>query len=54
MNLFADRLTDRVINGWEMPASWLQSVNSMFIILLAPLFSALWLWLGSAQPVDSR
>jgi len=50
MNLFAERLTDRVINGWEMPASWLQSVNSMFIILLAPIFSALWLWLGSRNP----
>ena len=50
MNLFADRLTDRMIGGWEMPASWLQSVNSVFIILLAPLFSALWIWLGSRNP----
>jgi POT family proton-dependent oligopeptide transporter len=50
MNLFADRLTDRIINGWEMPASWLQSVNGVFIILLAPLFSALWLWLGARNP----
>ena len=50
MNLFADRLTDRVIGGWEMPASWLQSVNSTFIILLAPMFSALWLWLGRRNP----
>ena len=50
MNLFADRLTDRVIAGWEMPASWLQSVNGVFIILLAPLFSALWIWLGSRNP----
>jgi proton-dependent oligopeptide transporter, POT family len=50
MNLFAERLTDRVIAGWEMPASWLQSVNGVFIILLAPLFSALWLWMGSRNP----
>ena len=50
MSLFAERLTDRVIGGWEMPASWLQSVNAIFIILLAPLFSALWLWLGSRNP----
>jgi len=50
MNLFADRLTDRVIGGWEMPASWLQSVNGIFIILLAPLFSALWIWMGSRNP----
>ena len=50
MNLFALRLTDRIIYGWEMPASWLQSVNSLFIILLAPVFSGLWLWLGSRNP----
>jgi POT family proton-dependent oligopeptide transporter len=50
MNLFAERLTDRVIGGWEMPASWLQSVNGVFIILLAPLFSALWIWMGSRNP----
>jgi POT family proton-dependent oligopeptide transporter len=46
MNLFANRLTNRTFWGREMPASWLQSVNSLFIILLAPMFSALWLWLG--------
>jgi POT family proton-dependent oligopeptide transporter len=50
MNLFADRLTDRLVGGWEMPASWLQSVNGVFIILLAPLFSALWIWMGSRNP----
>jgi POT family proton-dependent oligopeptide transporter len=50
MNLFADRLTDRVFGGWEMPASWLQAVNGLFIILLAPMFSALWLWMGSRNP----
>jgi POT family proton-dependent oligopeptide transporter len=50
MNLFADRLTDRIIAGREMPASWLQSVNSMFIILLAPMFSAIWLGLGRRNP----
>jgi proton-dependent oligopeptide transporter, POT family len=50
MNLFAERLTRRTIAGWQMPASWLQSVNSLFIILLAPAFSALWIWLGRRNP----
>ncbi|HEY0975122.1 MAG TPA: peptide MFS transporter [Solimonas sp.] len=45
-NLFADRYTDRLIFGWELPTSWLQSVNSLFIILLAPFFAALWINLG--------
>jgi POT family proton-dependent oligopeptide transporter len=33
-----------------MPASFLQSVNSIFIILLAPVFGALWIRLGRRQP----
>jgi len=50
MNLFGERMTRRVILGWEMPASFLQSVNSIFIILLAPVFGALWIRLGRRQP----
>jgi POT family proton-dependent oligopeptide transporter len=50
LNLFADRMTQRVIFGWEMPTSFLQSVNSIFIILLAPVFGALWIKLGRRQP----
>ena len=50
MNLFADRLTDRVVFGWEVPASWLQSVNPVFIIIFAPVFGWLWLALGSRNP----
>lgn len=47
MNLFAERNTDRTIGGWEMPASWLQSVNPIFIILLAPVFG--WVWIALAR-----
>ena len=50
MNLFAERLTDRNVLGWELPATWLQSVNPLFIIMLAPLFGALWLRLGARNP----
>jgi POT family proton-dependent oligopeptide transporter len=50
MNLFAERLTDRVIAGWEAPASWLQSVNPIFIIIFSPIYGWLWLALGSRQP----
>jgi len=32
--------------GWEMPTTWLQSINSWFIILLTPFFVYFWLWLG--------
>jgi len=46
LNLFARDYTDRNILGWEMPTLWLQSVNSLFVITLAPAFAALWLALG--------
>ena len=46
MNIFARDLTDRVVLGWEMPASWLQNVNPVLIVLLAPVFGWLWTWLA--------
>jgi len=45
LNLFARDLTDRVIFGWEAPASWLQSINPIFIIIGAPIFGSIWVWL---------
>ncbi len=49
MNLFAKRHVDRHIWGWEMPTTWFQSVNPLFIIFLAIPFSGLWLRLGKAH-----
>jgi proton-dependent oligopeptide transporter, POT family len=46
MNLFAQRHVDRMIGGFEIPAGWFQSVQPAFVILLAPLFSALWVGLA--------
>jgi proton-dependent oligopeptide transporter, POT family len=46
LNLFAKDFTDRGFFGWEIPAIWFQSVNSVFIILLAPVFASIWLSLG--------
>ncbi len=50
LNLFAADYTDRVVLGWMMPASWLQSINPLFIITLAPVFGWLWLWLDRREP----
>jgi POT family proton-dependent oligopeptide transporter len=47
MNIFARDLTDRTVFGWEMPASWLQNVNPIFIVVFAPVFGWLWTWLAS-------
>lgn len=48
-NLFAERYTNRVVMGYDMPASWLQSVNALFVILLAPVFAGLWVRLAIRQ-----
>ncbi|HEX2164647.1 MAG TPA: peptide MFS transporter [Thermoanaerobaculia bacterium] len=37
---------DKAVGGWEMPAGWLQNVNPLFIVLLAPVFGSLWVWLA--------
>lgn len=47
MNLYAEQKTDRVMFGWEVPASWFQAVNSIFIIMFSPVFAKLWLWLSA-------
>jgi proton-dependent oligopeptide transporter, POT family len=47
LNLFARDFTEREVFGFLIPATWFQSVNSAFIIILAPVFAALWTWLGS-------
>ncbi len=46
LNLFARDFTDRQMGGFLIPATWFQSVNSLFIILFAPVFAALWIWMG--------
>ena len=46
LNLFAKRHIDRVVGGFEIPAGWFQSVQPAFVILLAPVFSVLWVRLA--------
>ena len=42
LNLFAERYTDRVVGTFTVPAGWFQSLNAIFIVIFAPVFSALW------------
>lgn len=46
LNLYTDREVDRTFLGGEVVASVFQSLNAMYIIVLGPLFAALWVWLG--------
>ena len=50
MNLFADRLTRTSIFGWEFPSSWFQSAVPLYVIILSPFLSRLWMRLGDRQP----
>ena len=48
-NIFAKKFTDRVFFGWEMPASWFQNINPIAILILAPVFSVVWLKLDKMK-----
>ncbi len=50
MSIFARDLTDRVMFGWELPVSWLQNINPLFIVILAPVIGGLWVKLGDKNP----
>ena len=42
MNIYAREKTDRMLMGWEVPATWFQSLNSFFIITLGVGIAAFW------------
>jgi len=42
LTIFADQNTDRGLFGWTVPASFFQSINPIFIVIFAPLFSVMW------------
>ncbi len=54
LTFIADKQTDRRLLGWDMPPSFIQNANSIFIIIFALPFSALWLKLGkkNLEPIS--
>ena len=50
LNLYADKLLNREIFGMEFPAPFLQSLTGIFVIMLAPVFSYLWVRMKDRQP----
>ena len=49
LNLFAERYTVRDFGNFTVPATWFQSLNPAFILILAPLYSMLWLALANRK-----
>ncbi len=50
VTLYSAERLNRDLFGWEMPIPWVQSINPVFIILLAGVFTAVWSKLGARQP----
>ena len=46
ISLLTDRMVDRNLLGWDVPASMFQSINAIYIVLLAPVFVIIWSFLG--------
>ncbi|MBP1637674.1 MAG: Dipeptide/tripeptide permease [Bacteroidetes bacterium] len=46
LTYFAEEQTNRNVLGMTIPASWFQSFNAVFVVLLAPIFAKLWVKLG--------
>lgn len=44
MQIFADKQTDWVFFGWEMPSTWFQAFTPFFIMLFSPLLVMFWQW----------
>ena len=50
LTVYSDEQLNRNLFGWEMPVSWVQSINPVFIMILSLVFAALWTKLGDRQP----
>ncbi|APZ33144.1 MFS transporter [Microbacterium aurum] len=50
LTVYSDKRLNRDLFGWEMPVSWVNSINPIFIIILSGVFAAIWTKLGSRQP----
>ena len=50
LNLFARDLVNTQVFGFSFPSSWLQSLTPFYVIILAPIFSVLWVRMGDRQP----
>lgn len=46
INFFTDERTDRMIGGYLVPTTWFQNINPFGIVLLAPVFGAMWVALS--------
>ncbi len=54
LTLYTDKFVDRQFFGSEVPTPWFQSLNPLFIVLLAPIISAMWVKLSYRKQGDLK
>ncbi|MFD2370746.1 peptide MFS transporter [Brevibacillus sp. GCM10020057] len=52
LTLYADKFVNKSLFGWEVPTSWFQSLNPLFIVILAPILSSFWVKLAATKRGD--
>lgn len=50
LTIYSDQQLNRSIFGWEMPISWINSINPIFVIVLSGVFAAIWTKLATRAP----
>lgn len=50
LTFFAEESTKRNLGFFTVPASWFSSLNSLFVVLFAPVFAWIWIKLGRKEP----
>ncbi|ORX06157.1 peptide MFS transporter [Mycolicibacillus trivialis] len=48
--IYSDQRLNRMLFGWQIPPSWVQAINPVFIVVFSGVFAALWTKLGERQP----
>ena len=46
LTIFANEMVNRTIGSFTIPTEWFQSLNPLFVVLLAPLFASMWRFMG--------
>nr|WP_267899243.1 oligopeptide:H+ symporter [Nocardia stercoris] len=52
--VYSDKRMNWTLFGWTAPSSWIGSEEPVWVIVLSPLFAALWTRLGNRAPTTPR
>ena len=50
MNIYANEFTNRNLGSFEVPTTWFQSLNPLFIVVFAPVIASIWVRMGDSEP----